>query len=75
MKNQDKSLIMDINAILPYGKYKGKSLLCIMNEDANYYHWMKKNYLIDKWGLTKTRKSCLVEDKYLYDQDFLRAGI
>lgn len=45
----------DENAVLSYGKNRGKTLGWVMDNDDSYYLWMISNGIIGSWGLVKQR--------------------
>lgn len=52
---------IDYEALVPFGKYKGKKLIWVKEHDNKYYSWMKKEGMIDKWSLVKSDKKIIVE--------------
>lgn len=48
---------IDLDAIVPFGKYAGKRAEYIWSEDEHYWDWMKANNIFGSWGLVKLRNS------------------
>lgn len=46
---------VDYQAVIPYGKQQGMTLEWVKKNDDNYYRWMFKEDMIEKWGLYKVK--------------------
>lgn len=60
----------DINllAIIPVGKFKGRTVEYVMANEAWYWKWVLENELQGKWNLIKLKKSTVIVNKPKWDQ-------
>jgi len=49
-------LVEDLQAELTKGKYNGYTLGYVRKNDDSYYQWLKKENLIETWGLVKSNQ-------------------
>lgn len=62
----------DVSRLLPHGKFKGRSLQYIKDNEQWYYRYMQENDLISKWNLEKIKNIQIVTSKPKWDP--FRAG-
>ena len=43
--------VIDWEAIVPHGKYKGSTLEDVKYEDDWYWNWIQENDIINQWGM------------------------
>lgn len=64
-----KLYTVDEDAEISVGKYSGKTLSWIMENDENYLSWMYKEGLIASWGLIKLKQETVkVSSIYFYSE-------
>ena len=61
-----KTMELDRDSIIPYGKYKGYSLSHIIEYDHKYYDWICSENLYVAWGLVKEKKKKQSDEKKSY---------
>lgn len=70
--------VVDYEADIPNGKFSGKTLQWVKDNDQNYFSWMIKEGMIAKWGLIRTKESVIREqtnENYFFYRGYKCVGI
>jgi hypothetical protein len=51
-----KQYIVDVEALIPYGKHINKTVAWLQKNDENYWSWLVSQSLLGQWGLVKARE-------------------
>jgi len=61
-----KQYIVDVEALIPYGKHINKTVAWLQKNDEGYWSWLVNQSLLGQWGLIQARE---VEKPRTYTAD------
>lgn len=68
MDLKENKTVLDLNDVLPFGKYKGETIQSVIDKgDFNYLYWFEGN--VTKFKFSKEAEHELYESKYNYYRD------